>query len=219
MKLSQAVEIKKLLILLFLFLMGCASATTPSLKSIPELPFRKRPIIAVLDFENQSGNPDSDIVLDGLRDSVVDELLQYRRFRIVERDRRDDILSEYKFEATGFVDDQYVKDLGNQLGVDALLFGSLKSVAHREKKNHGGLAYTLTRKTEVVLSARLVGVDTSEILSSSTVTAHVSQQKSVALIFAQSGNMTDEETAVRAALDIAVKQLANDIANRTPAKE
>jgi len=219
MKLFRAVKIKKCMILLSVVLMGCASATTPSLKSIPELPFRKRPIIAVLDFENKSGNQDGDIVLDGLSESVVDELMQYRRFRIVERDRRDDILSEYKFEATGFVDDQYVKELGKQLGVDALLFGSLKSMAHRHKKNHGGLAYTLERKTEVVLSARLVGVDTSEILSSSTVTAHVRQQKSVALIFAQSGNMTDEETAVRAALDIAVEQLANDIANRTPPKE
>ena len=71
----------------------------------------------------------------------------------------------------------------------------------------------------MVLSARLVSVDTSEILSSSTVTSYVSQQKSVALVFARSGNMTDEETAIRSALDIAIVQLVNDVVYRTPAKD
>ncbi|CAB1063898.1 hypothetical protein D1BOALGB6SA_8683 [Olavius sp. associated proteobacterium Delta 1] len=209
---------RKSLILLLVLCVGCASATSPSFKSIPDLSFQERQIIAVMDFENKSGNPKYDILLKGLSDSVVDEMLQYGCFRIVERQRRNDILSEYEIEATGFVDDRYVKQLGKHLGVDALLFGNLKSVTHREKKNHGGLAYTIKRKTEVVLSARLVSVDTSEILSSSTVAAHVTQNKSVALIFARSGNMTDEETAIRSALNIAVKQLVNDVAYRTPAK-
>jgi curli biogenesis system outer membrane secretion channel CsgG len=209
---------RKLLILLLVLVVGCASASEPSLKPIPDLSFQKRHIIAVMDFENKSGNPENDIMLNGLSDSVVDELLKYGRFRIVERKRFDDILSEYKFEATGFVDDRYVRQIGKHLGVDALLFGSLNSVTHSEKKNHGGLAYTINRKTEVVLSARLVSVDTSEILSSSTVAAHISQNESVALIFARSGNMTDEETAIRSALNIAIKQLVNDVAYRTPAK-
>ena len=92
--------------------MGCASEKNPSLKSIPDVSFPKRHIIAVMDFENKSGNPNYDIMLDGLNDSIVDELLKYERFRIVERERRDDILSEYKYEATGFVDDRHVKQLG-----------------------------------------------------------------------------------------------------------
>ena len=70
-----------------------------------------------------------------------------------------------------------------------------------------------------MLSARLVRVDTSEILCSSTVNAYITQNKNVALVFARSGNMTDEETAVRSALDIAIKQLANDVAYRTPSRD
>ncbi len=210
---------KKLIALLLVLLTGCASASKPKLKSIPDLPFQERHIIAVMEFENNSGNSNIDSLLYGLSESVVDELLKYDRFRIVERKRRDDILSEYKYEATGFVDDRYVKHLGKHLGVDALLFGSLKSVTHKEKKNHGGLAYTIKRKTEVVLSARLVSVNTSEILSSSTVSSHITQNESVALLFARSGNMTDEATAIRSALDVAVKQLVNDMAYRTPPKD
>ena len=100
---------KKSLILLLVFLAGCSSAA--KLKTLPELPFEKRHIIAVLDFENRTGNQQYNTVLNGLCDSVIDELLRYGRFRIVERERLDDILSEFKLEMTGFIDDKYVKEL------------------------------------------------------------------------------------------------------------
>lgn len=209
---------KRLLILLFVLLAGCASASKPEIKPLADFPFQKRPIIAVMDFENKSGEQQYNVVLQGISDQVIEELLQYGRFRIVERENLDGILSEFKLEMTGFVDEKYVKEIGKHLGVDALLFGSLRSVIHKENKNHAGLAYSLQRKTEVTLSARLVTVETNEILSSSTVTTNINQSRQVALGFARSGNMTDEETAARSAIDIAVRQLANEIADRTPPK-
>lgn len=157
------------------FVAGCSSAS--KLKTLPELPYEKRHIIAVLDFENKTGNEEYDIVLNGLSDLVIEELLKYGRFRIVERERLNDILSEFKLEMTGFIDDKYVKEIGKHLGVDALFLGSLKSVTHKENKNFAGLAYTLKRKTEVVLSAHLVSVETNEIISSSTVVSDVTQKR------------------------------------------
>ena len=50
-------------------------------------------------------------------------------------------------------------------------------------------------------------------------TASVNQRRNVALGFAKLGNMADEQTAVQSALDTAIKQLANDIADRTPIRK
>ena len=210
---------KKLLVISLLLLVGCQSVSKTKLKTLSDIPFEKRYIIAVMDFENKTGNHEYDALLNGLNDVMIEELLKYRRFTIVERENLPDIMSELAYEMTGFVNAKHVKELGNHLGSDALLFGTLKSVVHREKKNHGGLAYTLKRTTEVTLSTRLVSVETCEILSSSKMTSSIIQRKNVALGFAKSGNITDEQTAIWSALDIAIKQLANDLADRTPTRK
>jgi curli biogenesis system outer membrane secretion channel CsgG len=74
----------------------------------------------------------------------------------------------------------------------------------------------LNRKTEVVLSARLVNVETSEVLLSSKASRYIIQKKKSALGFAEVSNLTDEIKATRAVMDEAIKQLANDIAERVP---
>ena len=44
----------------------------------------------------------------------------------MERDNLSDIISELTYEMAGFVNPKHVKEPGNHLGVDALLFGTLK---------------------------------------------------------------------------------------------
>jgi curli biogenesis system outer membrane secretion channel CsgG len=206
---------KTLLITLLLFL-GCQSTTKPNLKTPQSYSFQDRFIIAVPDFENETRSSEYDVFLGGMSDLMIEELLKFNRVRIVERTKLDRVLDELALQATGLTDPDSIKQVGKHLGVDALLIGSLNSVTHTQKKTSGFLAYMLNRKTEVVLSARLVNVETSEVLLSSKASRYIIQKKKSALGFAEVSNLTDEIKATRAVMDEAIKQLANDIAERVP---
>ena len=126
------------------------------------------------------------------------------------------ILSELKLQHSGMIEDTDIVEVGHHLGADALLFVAIDSVAHKKHTNHGGLAYTMSKKTEVTLSARLVSVHSNELLLSSMATAAVKQRKSVALGFAKSGDISDDKESIDAALKIAAVELANKIARQAP---
>jgi eukaryotic-like serine/threonine-protein kinase len=74
--------------------------------------------IAVLPFENLSGNSDLDFVSDGLSDNLIDKLSQLPQLKVISRN------SSFKFRGTN-ID---VKDVGSQLGVRAIVMGSVARI-------------------------------------------------------------------------------------------
>ena len=75
---------------------------------------------------------------------------------VVERDRLDAVKRELTLGMTGFVDEATTKRIGKILGVDALVYGSL----------------TLGKKSLWDIHARLVAVETGEILGATTGSIH-----------------------------------------------
>jgi curli biogenesis system outer membrane secretion channel CsgG len=198
---------------------GCQSVSHARLVRVKEYPHSKRFIIAITDFENTSGDPSNDKYIKGLSDVLIQEVISYGRFRIVERERLHQVLEELDLELAGLVTSEKRKEVGQVLGADALLFAGLKTITSEDEKTSAVIAYRMKRRTDVQLWARLVHAETGEILSSSTANAYLKQTRSVAFGVVKSGEFTDEEIAIQRAIEVAIKQLANDIAASTPAKE
>lgn len=209
-----------LVLMLFLSTMffwgGCASTSNPRLERVSEYPFTDRMVIGMMQLSNRSGEAELDSLNRGIGDLLINALMKYKRFRIVEREKTHAIISELKLQHSGMIKESDVIEVGHHLGADALLFVAIDSVAHKKHTNHGGLAYTKYKKTEVTLSARLVSVQSNELLLSSMATAKKKQRKSVALGFAKSGDISDDIESVEGALKVAIVELANKIAYQAP---
>tara|TARA_B100001013_G_scaffold201301_1_gene121944 strand:- start:347 stop:1339 length:993 start_codon:yes stop_codon:yes gene_type:complete len=98
--------------------------------------------IAVFDFSN-NGLKDNEVKT--LTDRLRNELVQNGNFKVVERSKIDEILSEQKFQMSGCVDECLI-EVGKILGASKIVIGSIGMV---------GNTYTI--------SARMVDAETGEI--------------------------------------------------------
>jgi formylglycine-generating enzyme required for sulfatase activity len=87
--------------------------------SISELPGRTYGTIA---FSRIQGNVDSNTVNE-LIDYTENEIVQRRRFRVIDRSKLQLILREQRFNLTGMVSSDTYKELGKLLGVDLFVYG------------------------------------------------------------------------------------------------
>ncbi len=88
-------------------------------KSLSEVPGRKYGTVA---FSRIQGNLEKSIVND-LIDFTENELVQKRRFRVIDRSKLQLILREQRFNLSGMVSSDTYKELGKLLGVDLFVYG------------------------------------------------------------------------------------------------
>ncbi|HPT87761.1 MAG TPA: CsgG/HfaB family protein [Bacillota bacterium] len=105
----------------------------------------------------------------GVADELITELLKIGRFRLIEREKIDKILSEQDFGQQGRVDQRTAAKIGKILGAQYLIMGK---VTEFSTNSTGGAVsvrnYALGIKTHtarVELDARLVDTTTSEIIT------------------------------------------------------
>jgi adenylate cyclase len=94
---------------------SAAPAARPAL-SLPD-----RPSIAVLPFENMSGDPEQEFFSDGITEDIITELSRYKSLFVVARN------SSFVFRGRA-VD---VREVGTKLGVHYVLEGSMRKVGSR----------------------------------------------------------------------------------------
>jgi len=80
--------------------------------------------IAILEFENNSGDKSSDHLRKGLRDMLVTDLQNAKGLQLIERARLNDILKELKLAKGEYLDKSSAVKVGKLLGVKGLLTGS-----------------------------------------------------------------------------------------------
>lgn len=173
----------------------------------------KRLIVAIVDFTNQTGVPYYDTFTDGLTGIMLDELQKTKAFRLIERNRVGAVLDELKMSMSGLVDPETAKQVGKQLGVDALLFGNITSVKYSTSKPTIFIMWTEGQNTEVTLDGRLVRVDTGEIMSTGRTSSYVRQRQWVAFWFAKIGRIMDKNSVIHKGLELACRQLSIDLAS------
>jgi curli biogenesis system outer membrane secretion channel CsgG len=161
----------------------CAVSATALGQAAPAAPARKKRI-AVFDFDYatvRSGvagifGQDIDIGK-GISDLLVTDLVKDGTYSIIERKALDKIMAEQNFSNSDRANPTSAAKLGKLLGVDAILVGSITEFGNETKNTgvggsggnwHGfGLGGFKHKdsKANVALTARLVDVDTGEILA------------------------------------------------------
>lgn len=110
-------------------------------------PHKSDIIIAILPFNNNSPDKSLDSTGVALADLISAQLASKKGFKLVERQRIEDILKEMKLGQTGMIDQNTAIQVGKMLGANVMGFGSFS---------------TLGKK--VLLTMRLVKVETGEIV-------------------------------------------------------
>jgi curli biogenesis system outer membrane secretion channel CsgG len=193
-----------------IFLTSCGSSSV-AVKQITPVSFEKRIMIAVGDIQNHTDNRKYDSFMESLSGNLIYELQTTQCFRLIERQRLQSLLKEVNLSMTGLVDPTKTREVGRLLGVDAILFVNLASVNYSSKKSSTGFAKSETETIEVSMDARLVKVETGEILSASrSVTPYKNMFSSFAMM--KNGEKADVDSAVVKCIDESVKTLVNDIA-------
>jgi adenylate cyclase len=97
--------------------MGAHSAPTGGLTAAPPLP--DKPSIAVLPFENMSGDPEQEYFADGMVEEIITALSRFKWLFVIARN------SSFTFKGKA----ADVKEVGHRLGVRYVLEGSVRKAA------------------------------------------------------------------------------------------
>ena len=133
---------------------------------------QEKPRIAVLDFDHSSVASNWSwwwrSSARGVSDMLVNKLVETNKFRVIERSKLDAILAEQNLGASGRVDTSTAAKIGNILGVDTVVIGSVTEF--NIERGGGGVRVGGLRvggkkaKANVQLNVRLVNTSTAEIL-------------------------------------------------------
>lgn len=97
------------------------ASTSKPVRSRPALALPSRPSIAVLPFQNMSGDPEQDYFADGIVEEIITALSRFRQLFVIARN------SSFTYKGRA-ID---VKQVGAELGVRYVLEGSVRRAANR----------------------------------------------------------------------------------------
>lgn len=144
--------------------------------------------VAVLDFNYATVMTTSQAVFGtnvdigkGISDMLIDQLVNDGTYRVIERNQIDKILKEQDFSNSNRADANTAAKIGHILGVDAVITGDITQFGRDDQnKNIGGMlgkwgsgyglggVGTHSAKAVVAVTARMIDVNTAEILASTT---------------------------------------------------
>jgi curli biogenesis system outer membrane secretion channel CsgG len=164
-------------------LAACASAPVVGIQ--PKYNFGKLGQVALLDFEDFSGQPGSGRIVS----EALEPYLLQGGYNFVERSQMEQVLGEEKLGMTGAVDQQTAASLGKVLGASALIIGTVTNYSTQSSQTYmetvsnvnyvpvGGrhdhydvvttqdqIPVTDTTPATIGFSARLVDANTGEVL-------------------------------------------------------
>jgi curli biogenesis system outer membrane secretion channel CsgG len=149
-------------------------------------PAQQKKRVAVFDFEYGTVQSSSAAIFGtnvdvgkGIADLMVDNLVRSGVYSVIERKALDKVMTEQNFSNSNRADPTTAAKLGKLLGVDAIIIGSVTEFGRDDKATNvgaggfGGIGrkYGIggvskrESKAVVALSARMVNVDTAEILA------------------------------------------------------
>lgn len=136
---------------------------------------REKIVVGVASFSDESGKN-----LGGkATDAVINTFVELKYFRVVERNRIDQIMKEVAHQQTGMVDAAKAVEVGKQLGAQAMVVGSVSGAGYNIVKNEwkddkGNIHVSYTAKGTVSLNVRIVDVETGEVIFAETITGNAS---------------------------------------------
>ncbi len=146
-------------VVFFLLVVFCFQAMSQDLSAL-----KKR--IAIINFEDRSGYGHN--IGRGVSDMLVTSLVESDKFIVIERAELDEILKEQGLGQTGLVTPQSAAKVGQLLGLQRIITGSITEFGSKKSKVGGGIGgFNLgvsTTTARVVVDLRIINVNTGEIV-------------------------------------------------------
>jgi TolB-like protein len=108
----------------------------------------KKSNLAVFPFEDRNAKTEQTEIGETVSEMLITALIQTNSFKMVERTQMDKLLEEQTLGLTGAIDDETAVEVGNLIGVDAIVVGSVSLLEKR-----------------LELDARVIDVNNGEVLT------------------------------------------------------
>src|SRR5579862_3400206 len=207
---------------------------------------KRRPRIAVMDFDYATVQTVSASIFGtnvdigkGIVDLLVTDLVKDGTYSVIERKQLDKILAEQNFSNSNRADATSAARIAKILGVDAIIVGSITEFGNETKKTglggvggnwHGVGLSNIGRsnsKANVAVTARIINVDTAEIMGVADGKGQSSRASTNLLGgggnwsgfgggSADFGNSNFQQTIIGEATKAAVDQLSTNLVGEAP---
>ncbi len=157
--------------------------------------------IGVVEFENKSaygqgrlGGAASDI--------LVTELVKSGKFIVVERDRMNKLMEEQKLQSQGVIDSQTAVQLGQIMGLEAIVVGSVSQFGVKKEGSDYLISQSKQQVAEVAVDLRLIDVQSGQVILADSGKGRAKSKKASFLGMGTKGGYDEtlEGEALRAAL-------------------
>ncbi|MBN2510126.1 MAG: hypothetical protein JXB03_07615 [Spirochaetales bacterium] len=175
-------------------------------------------LIGVIQPENLSGRGEINDRLGSYNAQFIPFLVENGRFRVVEKDRIDRIMEEHQFNLSGLVDPESIREIGGILGVDALCFIELNRVQLTHDKLNGLIAWVNSQTVETDITARIVDIQTGELLASGHGTSVLGRKQWIAFGVFKAGTIIEDTALMDEGIFDGLKALAYDLSEHAPKK-
>lgn len=196
---------------------GMPSAEENKHQPIEPLPINKQYLMAVMPFEDKTKEQKYGYLGNQIADELISEIFPYQRFRLIERERLTAIIEELQIQQTDYFKKEFVSKIGNQMGAEVMLTGSIIDVAQKTEKRSIGIASKEETTLSISLEARIIRIDTGEILSISKWTKKEVSSKKQALVAVKDDSRKTEDL-ISDAVRNAVAQMAYELCRNAPCK-
>ena len=225
-----------------------AGAQAPSAQDAPAHQGRKKRV-AIFDFDYATVMSNSAAVFGsnvdigkGISDLLVRNLVQDGTYSVIERKAMDKILAEQNFSNSDRANSTSAAKIGKLLGVDAIIVGSITQFGNDTKNTNvggggggwggygiGGFKHK-NSKAICVVDARIVNIDTAEIIGVGTGKGE-SSRESTSLLggggnwhgwgggAVDFGSSDFQQTIIGEAINAAVKQMSGELIADAPKLE
>lgn len=138
-----------------LSLLALLSAAVHSLPAAAQDEEPDRRVVAVLRFDNNTGDQQYDHLGRALSSMTISDLSVIERIQLVERERLEELLAELDLQQSGYVDPESARSVGMIIGAEYVVAGAFVTV-----------------EPDMRLDTRIDRVETSEIVTTAEVTGH-----------------------------------------------
>lgn len=168
-----------------------------------------RMVIAVLELDNYTKFEDPRIGR-GVTDMLITELLNTGRCRLVERndDALKSIINEQALGLSGLVDAHTAAKVGKMIGARGIVIGIVSDFGIRKMNTFLGIGGKKTITTRIVIDARLIDTETSEIVAAKTGIGEFTTETKGAVLTFEFGTEGFDETAIGISTRKALRMIA-----------
>jgi len=171
------------------------------------VPFDKRPLACVMPFTYSASDPQYASSVTGLQDSLTASLMKTGKIRLVERARVDAAMKELQLAAAGVVDSNTAAQVGKQIGARYAVLGSITALSVKDEWRSVKIAEKTDRIVEVSAEARLVNLETGELLGAGKAVGKAKSSEKHAF-----GGKIGELAKPEAIIQKAIMDLTDDLA-------